>query len=73
MSELSEDEKALLATTDVNEADATEKRPRRRRPEHGAERQEEVAAPAPSPARGPYTPVQYDDDGWGDLPVQMRG
>lgn len=24
-------------------------------------------------ARGPITPAQWDDDGWGGLPVQMRG
>jgi hypothetical protein len=23
--------------------------------------------------RGPLSPVQHDDDGWGDTPVQMRG
>ncbi len=23
--------------------------------------------------RGPVTPVQHEDDGWGDTPVQMRG
>jgi hypothetical protein len=23
--------------------------------------------------RGELTPEQYDDDGWGDTPVQMRG
>jgi hypothetical protein len=23
--------------------------------------------------RGEMSPVQFDDDGWGDLPVQMRG
>lgn len=23
--------------------------------------------------RGPLTPEQFDDDGWGDTPVQMRG
>jgi hypothetical protein len=22
--------------------------------------------------RGPVSPAQYDDDGWGGLPVQMR-
>jgi len=27
----------------------------------------------PAPARGNITPVQYGGDGWGDLPVQMRG
>lgn len=30
-------------------------------------------APAPVATRGPHTPAQYDDDGWGGLPVQMRG
>lgn len=29
-------------------------------------------APTPVATRGPHTPAQYDDDGWGDLPVQMR-
>lgn len=24
-------------------------------------------------ARGALSPAQYDDDGWGGLPVQMRG
>jgi hypothetical protein len=24
-------------------------------------------------ARGPLSPEQHDDDGWGDTPVQMRG
>lgn len=23
--------------------------------------------------RGTMTPVQYDDDGWGNVPIQMRG
>lgn len=23
--------------------------------------------------RGPLSPAQYDDDGWGETPVQMRG
>lgn len=23
--------------------------------------------------RGPLSPAQFDDDGWGDTPVQMRG
>lgn len=42
-----------------------------------AERLEEAAAHPEKrvsrPARGTVTPVQFDDDGWGDLPVQMRG
>ena len=28
--------------------------------------------PPVSPPRGPLTPVQYEDDGWDDVPVQMR-
>lgn len=24
-------------------------------------------------AKGPLSPAQFDDDGWGDTPVQMRG
>lgn len=27
----------------------------------------------PAPARGDQTPIQCQDDGWGDTPVQMRG
>jgi hypothetical protein len=23
--------------------------------------------------RGPLSPAQHEDDGWGDTPVQMRG
>ncbi len=23
--------------------------------------------------KGPLSPAQHDDDGWGDTPVQMRG
>jgi hypothetical protein len=36
------------------------------------------STPAPPPVeptavvRGPVTPAQYGDDGWGGLPVQMR-
>jgi hypothetical protein len=26
-----------------------------------------------SDERGPMSPAQHDDDGWGDTPVQMRG
>lgn len=26
-----------------------------------------------APERGPFSPVQHDDDGWGGIPVQMRG
>lgn len=26
-----------------------------------------------SQERGPLSPVQFDDDGWGDTPAQMRG
>ncbi len=26
-----------------------------------------------SQERGQLTPAQYDDDGWGNTPVQMRG
>ena len=37
----------------------------------------EPAKPEPvtvkAPARGNVTPLQYGGDGWGDLPVQMRG
>ena len=25
------------------------------------------------PERGTLSPAQFDDDGWGDTPVQMRG
>jgi hypothetical protein len=52
----------------------------------GRRRSEEpVATPAPAPERsevttlsadskrGPLSPAQHDDDGWGDTPVQMRG
>lgn len=34
---------------------------------------EQAPAETPSPDRGPFTPAQYDDDGWGDTPAQMRG
>jgi hypothetical protein len=27
----------------------------------------------PEPDRGPLSPAQHEDDGWGDTPVQMRG
>lgn len=40
---------------------------------HVEEEDAPVEAAAPAPARGPYTPAQWDDDGWGGLPVQMRG
>lgn len=26
-----------------------------------------------TPERGTFSPAQHDDDGWGGLPVQMRG
>lgn len=41
------------------------------RPEERVKYREQ--APAPVATRGPHTPAQYDDDGWGGLPVQMRG
>ncbi len=71
MSELTAEEQALLAET----------RPRRGRPPRRVEPEPTPVEPAPPAAqvavevrdRGPHTPDQYDDDGWGDLPVQMRG
>lgn len=63
MSDLDADEQALLAAEDKPAA--------RRRGKVTAD--VETPAPAAAPARGPYTPVQFDDDGWGDRPIQMRG
>lgn len=63
MSELTAEEQALLAAQDD--------KPRRGRPPRRPE--PVVEPPADTCDRGPHTPVQFDDDGWADLPVQMRG
>lgn len=89
MSELTPEERALLegdvAETGVLETDESRKAAARRpRPERESHRSKPVeAAPAveskesqtqsTGEARGPHTPPQFDDDGWSDLPVQMRG
>lgn len=67
MSELSPEELALLAQAEQEpEAAKPDKAGRRRKADDLAAQ----AAPAP---RGPFTPVQFEDDGWNGLPVQMRG
>ncbi len=44
-------------------ADATAPKAKRQAP----------ADPKPEGIKGPHSTVQHDDDGWNDLPVQMRG
>lgn len=69
MSELTAEEKELLAG-----ADAEPRKPRGRRKHEVEAPAAPEPAPAPAkPARGPHTPAQWDDDGWGDTPIQMRG
>lgn len=72
MSDLTPDERALLAAAETDD-DAADKKAaaRRRKPELATQAHEDTVPAAP--ARGPYSPVQFEDDGWGDLPVQMRG
>lgn len=60
---LTDEEKKLLAASDGASRRGRKSAPREDLPE----------AAAASPERGPHTPAQYDDDGWGDTPVQMRG
>lgn len=69
MSDLTPEELALLAEAERTPAVARKAR------KHAElkHKDEDAEAPAPAPARGPHTPVQYADDGWADLPIQMRG
>lgn len=60
MSELTPEEKALLEAAETDTVRKT--RPRGKHAES-----------AGNPERGPHTPVQFEDDGWNGLPVQMRG
>jgi hypothetical protein len=62
MSELTAEERALLG--------ADEDRPRRGRPPRRVA--DETPTTTPTSMRGSITPAQWDDDGWGDTPVQMR-
>ncbi len=62
MTELTAEERTLLAR-------AEEDKPRRGRPPRRTESTDEQLVRS----RGPHTPAQFDDDGWNDLPVQMRG
>lgn len=69
-SELSPEELAMLAAAE-RPAPKTKKKA-----EDKPEPKAEVKAPVveePVLERGPYSPAQFDDDGWGDTPVQMRG
>lgn len=72
MSDLTEEELALLDSVETPPAVHKARRNRK-----AAEETETVDGPVPaaptSILRGPLTPAQYDDDGWGGLPVQMRG
>jgi hypothetical protein len=64
--DLTPEERALLAGHgQPADAPARKGRPAARRPE--------PTAPATEAARGPLSPAQWDDDGWGTTPVQMRG
>lgn len=63
MSDLTAEEQRLLARAQPDPE------PRRR-----PRREEPVEAPKDAgQPRGPLTTAQHDDDGWGDIPVQMRG
>lgn len=70
MSELTEEEKALLAEAEAHEdivdAPAPKRATRRKAAEEAPVEQVAVVE------HGPYTPAQFGDDGWGDLPVQYR-
>lgn len=75
-------------SADATQSAAAQKKSARRRPEvakpseheeqsdpagasgTGEQSGEQAKEEAP---RGPLTPVQFDGDGWNDLPVQMRG
>lgn len=78
MDDLTPEELSLLAEEAEAVADAEDaavepeapKPTRRRKAEHEAGPE---PAPPTSILRGPHTPVQFDDDGWAGLPVQMRG
>ncbi len=70
MSELTAEELALLQQA---EEPAIEEPKRRGRPRKTEAEPAIVEAPEPepmqAPARGPHTPVQFHDDGWGNWPV----
>lgn len=81
MARLTADEKRLLAE---NESKTASRPADDTKPLDGdapvdpksAPQEKETPAAGLAPAtgdRGPNTPVQHDDDGWGDTPVQMRG
>jgi hypothetical protein len=99
MSELTPEERALLASNsdDTADSDAAHRKAGRRKQKAedtptSAPKPTPPPAPAPTtetepqqkaedaepaaestPKRGPLTPVQFDGDGWNDLPIQMRG
>lgn len=41
--------------------------------EEEAKRKDEQHEGSVTGERGPLSPSQFEDDGWGDTPVQMRG
>lgn len=77
-------EEAALAAEAAAAAVEAEKQAAEAAAEAKKPRGKAAAAPADEPAieefpveepvaRGPFTPVQFHDDGWNGLPVQMRG
>lgn len=78
MSDLTPEELELLQAADEPEApvvvEEEHRKPRTRKKVEAAAPAAAAEAPAAqAPARGPFTPVQFHDDGWNGLPVQMRG
>lgn len=65
------DEAQFAASTPHNDTDAPAKRRGRPRKED-KDTESAQAEKAEAKERGIYTPVQYEDDGWGDLPEQAR-
>lgn len=55
---------------ELNHGDANEENPKSKA---GVDSDDKVAVDKASAARGPLGHAQDESDGWGDLPVQMRG
>lgn len=73
MSELTAEELALLQATESS-VDEPKRRGRPRKVETVVlDGPVTVVQQPPARVRGPHTPVQFVDDGWGGVPVQMRG